>query len=144
MGKPCTHSLSPQSYHPTCCYIQITEPFQQYHSQPSANLSTNMYEGTILHSIRTAGAHPSLSKPWRNSTAIAHPQPKGSSTAIAHPPLWGSIAAIAHPQPRGKLWSHCPSPLTLWSPKLQQWATDPTWAHLGGCSLHPQFGPMGK
>jgi len=82
-------------------------------------LSTNMYEGTILH-IHTQpyiqyiprGAHPSLSQPWGNSGAIAYPQPKGSSGAIAHPPLWGRSAAIAHPQPRGKLWSHCPSPLT--------------------------------
>ena len=71
------------------------------------------------------GPHPSLYKPWPNSTAITHPQPKGSSGAIAHPPLCTTIPPIAHPQPRGNLWTHSPSLLTLSNPKLQQWATDP-------------------
>ena len=43
------------------------------------------------------GPHPSLYKPWPNSTAITHPQPKGSSGAIAHPPLHNHS-------------THCPSP----------------------------------
>jgi len=101
------------------------------------SLSTNMYEGTILHSIHTARGAPfpiqTLAKQYSHS-----PSPTSGKQWSHRPsPLWASIAPIAHPQPRGNLWTHSPSPLTLSSPKLQQWANDPTWTHLGGCNLHP-------
>jgi len=77
--------------------------------------------------------------PYPNLWPSADPLPGGSSGAIAHPPRWGSrgaiahpqpkrsSGAIAHPQPRGKLWSHCPSQLTLWGPKPTNGQLTPNW-----------------
>jgi len=119
-------------------YILVHKYIIQNHP-PS--LFTNMYHGTILHSIHTAQTPPfpiqTLAKQCSHSPSPTY----GKQWSHCPSPLCTTNAAIAHPQPRGNLWTHCQSPLTLSNPKLQQWAIDPTWAPMGVQLAPPILGP---
>ena len=108
------------------------------------SLSTNMYHGTILHSIHTAQSAPfpiqTLAKHYSHS-----PSPTSWKQWSHSPsPLSTNIPPTHCPSPTsGNLSTHSPSQLALSRPKLQ-WATDPTWVHLGGCCLHAPFWANGQ